>query len=46
MKEKKQQILKMKYRNNNILITGASGGLGRELSLHFDQKVNKLFCVG
>lgn len=46
MKEKRQQILKMKYRNNNILITGASSGLGRELSLHFDQKVNKLFCVG
>ena len=32
--------------NRNILITGASSGLGRELSIYFDQKVKSLICAG
>lgn len=30
----------------NILITGASSGLGKELSIYFDNKVNSLICHG
>ena len=30
----------------NILITGATSGLGKELSIYFDKRVEKLVCVG
>ena len=35
-----------KFTNRNVLITGATSGLGRELSIYFNQKVEKLVCVG
>ena len=35
-----------KLKNRNILITGASSGLGKALALHFDQRVNSLICLG
>ena len=34
------------FKEKNILITGASSGLGKALSIHFDKKVNSLICVG
>jgi short-subunit dehydrogenase len=33
-------------KNRHILITGASSGLGKELSIHFDTKVKSLTCMG
>jgi len=36
----------MNFKKKNILITGASSGLGRELSIYFNKKVNKLVCIG
>ena len=30
------------FKNRNILITGATSGLGKELSTHLDQKVKRL----
>ena len=32
--------------NRNVLITGASSGLGKALSIHLDQKVKSLICSG
>ena len=34
------------FKNRNILITGASSGLGKALAIHFDQKVKRLICAG
>ena len=30
------------FKNRNILITGATSGLGKELSIYLDQKVKSL----
>ena len=34
------------FKNRNILITGATSGLGKELSTHLDQKAKRLICLG
>ena len=34
------------FKNRNILITGATSGLGKELSIYLDQKVKSLICLG
>ena len=34
------------FKNRNILITGATSGLGKELSIYLDQKVERLICIG
>ena len=33
-------------KNRNILITGATSGLGKELSIYFDLRVKSLICIG
>jgi len=34
------------FKNQNILITGATSGLGKKLSIYFNNKVRRLICSG
>ena len=34
------------FKNRNILITGATSGLGKELSIYLDKKAKRLICAG
>ena len=39
-------IMQVKIQNQNILITGASGGIGRSIVKNFDGDNNNLLIIG